>query len=692
MANRLAGETSPYLLQHKDNPVDWFPWGEEAFARARAEDRPILLSVGYSACHWCHVMEHESFSDPETAALMNEHFVNIKVDREERPDVDSLYMQAVQQMTGQGGWPMTVFLTPEGAPFYGGTYFPPEPRHGLPGFKQLLLAIAEAYRTRRDEVDRSSAELRGILLRGMMVNPDPEQLDATVLQRAYHGIVARFDQRFGGFGGAPKFPQPMLLDFLLRYAFQTGSSEAVSVVDRTLGAMASGGIYDHVGGGFHRYAVDARWLVPHFEKMLYDNALLSRVYVRAYQSTGRELYREVAEGTLGYVTREMVSPEGAFYSSQDADSEGEEGKFYVWTADEIDEVLGDEDGALFRSYFDVTPEGNWEGHSILNTSTPLETVAAEQGVTAAQLAEVIARGRAALFERRSERVPPARDEKAITSWNAMMMHAFAEAGRALGNDAYVAAAERNAEFLLRELRAGDRLLRTWRDGIAKIDGFLEDYAALTDALLELYFATYDLRWVEEARWTADRMIDLFWSPGDEMFFDAAADSEGLIVRPRDMYDNATPSGTSAAAHALIRLARLTGQPKYERIGGSVVLRMTDMASRVPQAFGHLLCAAAAYFSVPTEVAIVGNRGDPETAQLLEAVRRRFLPHTAVAFKPIDYASSAELEGLIPLLADRSLVDGRAAAYVCQAYTCKRPVTTAAELQRELDEIVRSPNP
>ncbi len=692
MANRLAGETSPYLLQHKDNPVDWFPWGEEAFARARAEDRPILLSVGYSACHWCHVMEHESFSDPETAALMNEHFVNIKVDREERPDVDSLYMQAVQQMTGQGGWPMTVFLTPEGAPFYGGTYFPPEPRHGLPGFKQLLLAIAEAYRTRRDEVDRSSAELRGILLRGMMVNPDPEQLDATVLQRAYHGIVARFDQRFGGFGGAPKFPQPMLLDFLLRYAFQTGSSEAVSVVDRTLGAMASGGIYDHVGGGFHRYAVDARWLVPHFEKMLYDNALLSRVYVRAYQSTGRELYREVAEGTLGYVTREMVSPEGAFYSSQDADSEGEEGKFYVWTADEIDEVLGDEDGALFRSYFDVTPEGNWEGHSILNTPTPLETVAAEQGVTAAQLAEVIARGRAALFERRSERVPPARDEKAITSWNAMMMHAFAEAGRALGNDAYVAAAERNAEFLLRELRAGDRLLRTWRDGIAKIDGFLEDYAALTDALLELYFATYDLRWVEEARWTADRMIDLFWSPGDEMFFDAAADSEGLIVRPRDMYDNATPSGTSAAAHALIRLARLTGQPKYERIGGSVVLRMTDMASRVPQAFGHLLCAAAAYFSVPTEVAIVGNRGDPETAQLLEAVRRRFLPHTAVAFKPIDYASSAELEGLIPLLADRSLVDGRAAAYVCQAYTCKRPVTTAAELQRELDEIVRSPNP
>jgi uncharacterized protein len=686
MPNRLASETSPYLLQHRDNPVDWYPWGDEAFAKARGEDRPILLSVGYSACHWCHVMEHESFSDPETAALMNELFVSIKVDREERPDVDSVYMQAVQQMTGHGGWPMTVFLTPEGAPFYGGTYFPPEPRHGLPAFRQLLRAIGDAYRDRRDEVLQTSADLRDLLHRGMLVNPEPSSIDESTLHRAFHGLVAKFDHRLGGFGGAPKFPQPMLLDFLLRYWSRTGASDALPVVERTLGAMARGGIYDHLGGGFHRYSVDARWLVPHFEKMLYDNALLSRIYLRAFQVTGREEYRRVVEDTLGYVAREMRSDEGAFFSSQDADSEGEEGRFYVWSADEIDEVLGPEEGPLFRLHYDVAPGGNWEGKSILHTPRPLDEVASDLGVPPSRVEEVVDRGRPLLYARRTNREWPGRDEKAITSWNAMMLHTFAEAGRVLDSDDYVAISITNAEFLLRELRSGDRLLRTWRDGVARIGGFLEDYATLADALVELYSATYDPRWVREARWVADRMVDRFWAPQEEMFFDTAADDGELIIRPRDIYDNATPSGTSAAVQGLIRLGRLCGEPRYERIASRVLSGIGDMASRVPQAFGNFLGGLVAYSTPASEVAIVGRSGAEDTSALLHAVRTRYLPHTTVAFRPVD-RESGDLETLIPLLAHREMLEGSATAFVCQHFACRRPVTSVQDLERELEEVI-----
>jgi uncharacterized protein len=681
MSNRLAYETSPYLLQHKDNPVDWYPWGEEALRRARDEDRPILLSVGYSACHWCHVMEHESFADPEIARLMNEGFVNIKVDREERPDVDAIYMQAVQQMTGHGGWPMTVFLTPQGAPFYGGTYFPPEPRHGLPSFRQILQAIGTAYAERRDEVERSATSLREALEQGMAVNPAPGDIDPGMLQRAFHAIGSGYDYQLGGFGGAPKFPQPMILDFLLRYATRYDSSEALDMVETTLTRMAAGGIRDHLGGGFHRYSVDARWLVPHFEKMLYDNALLTRIYLRAFQATQRADFRAVAEDTLAYVVREMRHHDGGFFSSQDADSEGVEGRFYVWSAPEIDEVLG-EDGPVFRRFYDVSEGGNWEGTSILNTPRSPESVAAEVGISPAELARILEAGRKTLYDRRTRRIWPGRDEKVITSWNAMMLHAFAEAGRVL-KPGYSQIAVENAEFILRELRTDDGIRRTWRDGTAKIDGFLEDHALLVDALLELYSATFEPRWVVEARAIADSMITRFWSPEDELFYDAAADQEDLIFRPRDIYDNATPSGTSAAVHALTRLSRYTGEAAYERIAGRVVHGMADVASRVPLGFGNLLAALSARLAPPSEVAIVGHVDDPDTSALLDTLRRRFLPDTVVALKEPDAPES--LDDIIPLLAHRSPIDGRATAFVCRNHACRLPVTAPDELDRQLTE-------
>jgi uncharacterized protein YyaL (SSP411 family) len=685
MANRLAFESSPYLQQHRDNPVDWFPWGDEALAKARREDKPILLSVGYSACHWCHVMEHESFADAQTAALMNDLFVSIKVDREERPDVDALYMQAVQQMTGHGGWPMTVFLTPEGTPFYGGTYFPPQPRHGLPSFRQILQGVHTAYRERRAEVEQSAANLRQTLAQGMAVNPEPTGLDEGILPRAYHGIASRFDSALGGFGGAPKFPQPMVLDFLLRYSARTGSADAIARVEKTLDSMARGGIHDQIGGGFHRYSVDARWLVPHFEKMLYDNALLSRIYARAYQSTRRPDFRRVAEDTLDFLLREMRHPAGGFFSSLDADSEGEEGRFYVWTADEIDAALGTQDGPRFRRYFDVSEVGNWEGKNILHCRDPVEEVAAWSGDSPEAFRSVIDRSRQRLYELRSRRIWPARDEKVLTSWNAMTLHAFAEAGRVLDDARYVRTAIENAEFLLSELRPADRLLRSWRDGAARIDGFLEDHALLSDALIELYRATFDLRWIREARSVADRMIDNFWSPDEELFFDTAARTGGLFIRPRDLYDNATPSGTSAAAQALTRLARLTGDPAYERIASRVVRGLADVASRVPQGFAHLLGALTNQLASPTEVAIVGDPEQPDTRALLDLLNRRFLPETTVALRRPG-GTEEQIADLVPLLAHRETIDGKATAFVCQHYTCRLPVTSPADLEAELDWI------
>jgi uncharacterized protein len=682
MPNRLATETSPYLRQHANNPVDWYPWGAEAFEQARAEDRPVLLSVGYSACHWCHVMEHESFEDEATASVMNDLFVNVKVDREERPDVDSIYMTAVQTMTGHGGWPMTVFLRPDGTPFYGGTYFPPEPRHGLPSFRQILTAVAEAYRTRRGEVDHTAANLLESLEQSMALQGPSDSLDPSLLDDAFRGLASRYDARHGGFGGAPKFPQPMSLEVLLRHHARTGDEQSLRMVVHTLRQMARGGMYDQVGGGFHRYSVDAHWLVPHFEKMLYDNALLARLYLHGYQTTRDGELRRAAEEILGYVRREMTSPEGGFFSAQDADSEGVEGKFYVWTPSEVDAILGPEEGALFRLYYDVTEEGNFEGRSIARVQRSVGAVAEEAGVDPAHLEAILARGRERLYGARARRVWPARDDKVLTSWNAMMLQAFAVAARVLGRDEDRQTAVRNAEFLLRELRPGGELMRTWRDGVARIDGFLEDHALLADALLSLYEATFDPRWVGEARRLADRLLELFWDEEAGLFHDAREGGEALVVRPRSVDDNPTPSGNSAATLVLLRLSAFTGEPRYERVAVRVLRSMGALMRRAPMAFGHLLAALDFHLATPREVVVAGEPGDEVTRSLLDVVGERYRPNTILALRRA--ADDDGVEAILPLLAGRAPVDGRPAAYVCRRFTCRQPVTEPEALRAELE--------
>jgi hypothetical protein len=678
--NRLKNETSPYLLQHANNPVDWYPWGDEALARARAEDKPILLSIGYSSCHWCHVMAHESFEDPETAALMNEHFINIKVDREERPDLDSIYMQAVQAMTGHGGWPMTVFLTPDGVPFYGGTYFPPEDRHGLPAFRRVLVGVADAYRTRREEVTQGGQRLLAALQQTLADGTVPVEMEPALLDQAYHQIASGFDRTFGGFGTAPKFPQPMNLEFLLRMSRRSGYSPALEMVEKTLRKMANGGIYDQLGGGFHRYSTDERWLVPHFEKMLYDNAQLARVYLHAYQITRQPFYRRIVEETLEYVLREMTSPEGGFYSTQDADSEGEEGKFFLWTPAEIEAALSPEDARLVMAYFDVTSEGNFEGRNILHVLRDEDVVAHLAGVSLEQVRGVIARARQALFKAREHRVKPARDDKILTSWNGLMLSAFAEAGRVLERGDYLEVAGRNARFLLSTMRVDRRLLRTYTDGRAKLLGYLEDYSHLVDGLLRLYEATFDLAWFAEARTLADEMLSLFWDEEEGLFYDTGRDHESLIVRPRDITDGATPSGQSAAVDVLLRLAILSGEPVYHRTATRALSGAVAAMEQYAGAFGHLLGALDFSLDSPREIALIGRLHDPAMENLLRVVFARYLPNKVVAGAEPDDERAAEL---IPLLADRPAVDGRPTAYVCTNYTCQQPVTTPEELAGQL---------
>ncbi len=665
MPNRLARETSPYLLQHADNPVDWYPWGEEAFERARREDKPILLSVGYSACHWCHVMEHESFEDPDIARLMNDHFVNVKVDREERPDVDQIYMEAVQAMTGHGGWPMTVFLTPEGVPFYGGTYFPPVPRHGLPGFPQLLAAVAEAWRERRAEVLQSGRQLAAELGRSAGLRAGTQLLTDEILFSAYQAISGQFDERQGGLGGAPKFPQPMIWEFVLRFWKRTGNPHARAMVTTTLTRMARGGIYDQLGGGFHRYSVDARWLVPHFEKMLYDNAQLASLYLHGWLAFGDAEYRRVCEETLDYLLREMRDPAGGFYSAQDADSEGEEGKFFAWTADEIRAALGAEAEEALR-YWGLDRGPNFEGKNVL-------------WVPGEPDPERIAGWRRRLWEVRERRVRPARDDKVLAAWNGLACRALAEAGRALGREDYLGAAVANAEFLLRELRGGDgRLLRTWKAGQARLRGYLEDHALVAWALIEVYQATFDRRWLAEARRLADDMLRLFWDDGVEGFYDTGADHEALIVRPRNLFDNAVPSGSAAAIETLLRLRVLTGEDRYQRRALAALRAMADLMARHPAAFGRFLCAHDFHLGPVTEVALVVPPGDGAGALLAE-VFGRYLPNRVVA----GTVEGQEAPG-IPLLEGRRALDGRPTAYVCRNYACDLPTTDPAALARQLE--------
>jgi uncharacterized protein YyaL (SSP411 family) len=680
MTNRLAQETSPYLLQHKNNPVDWYPWGEEALEKARAEDKPILLSVGYSACHWCHVMERESFEDEATAEIMNKHFVNIKVDREERPDVDSIYMSAVQAMTRHGGWPMTVFMTPDGAPFYGGTYFPPVPSRGMPSFKQVLLSLADAYANRREEVLASAENVREFLKESSTASIPRSEVSEGLLAYGANALAGQIDNRFGGFDGAPKFPQAMNLEVLLRHHKRTGDRAALSGVELTLRQMANGGIYDQLGGGFARYSVDEYWLVPHFEKMLYDNALLARLYLEAYEATGDGFYRRIAEETLDYVMRDMRSPEGGFYSAEDADSEGVEGKFYVWTPEEIEATLEPEDAKLAERYWDVTERGNFEGKNILNVPRPPEAVADEFGLSTEELWQGILAIREKLFTEREKRVRPGRDEKVLAAWNGLMLRAFALAAGATGREEYLRVAEENAVFLLEKLVVDGRLRRSYKDGQARLNGYLEDYACVADGLVELYEATFETRWLREAASLADAILGLFWEEAEGAFYDTAADHEELVTRPRDVYDNATPSGNSVAVDVLLKLSVLLEREDYRERAGTVLDNLSGGMVQVPGAFGRLLSALDFYLSTPYEVAIIGEREAPDTKMLLETVYSSYLPNKVVAGSS---EKDEEATQLIPLLASRPMRGGRPTAYVCVNYACQSPTTDPAELARQL---------
>jgi uncharacterized protein len=628
--NRLADETSPYLLQHAGNPVDWLPWGDEAFARARAEERPLLVSIGYSACHWCHVMERESFEDEATARMMNDLFVCVKVDREERPDVDAVYMDAVIALSGQGGWPMTVFVTPDGEPFFGGTYYPPVPRHGMPAFQQVLGAVAEAYRDRREDVAQQAAVLVDALRQGAAKEPSAEPLTEELMDDAIDVLRSQFDPEWGGFGRAPKFPPASAIEFLLR----RGEFEPAL---GTLDGMAAGGMCDLVGGGFHRYSVDRQWLVPHFEKMLYDNALLVPAYLHAWVLTGTASYRQIVEATVEYVLRELALDGGGFASAQDADTDGVEGLTFTWTADELAAVIGPGRDALLQPFED--------GRFVLRGRLRDEE-------------------RAVLLAARDLRPKPFRDDKAIASWNGLMLAALAEAGRRLERDDWVDAARALAEFLLGPLSSGGRLHRTWRDGVAKGTGYLEDYANVAHGLVELHVATGELHWLEESRRLALLAVELFADDERGGFFLTPSDGEELVARQKDLDDNPTPSGNSMLAFVLLRLARIWGDDELERRAVGVLRLVRDVVSRAPSAFGWALCALDLYLSPPRELAIVGG---PDT-DVARAALRGFDPNAVVAFGPA--------EG-VPLLAGKTLVDGKPAVYVCERFACRAPVTDPA---------------
>ncbi len=689
MPNRLAKETSPYLLQHAANPVDWYPWGPEALERAKLENLPIFLSIGYAACHWCHVMERESFADPGVAAFMNANYVCIKVDREERPDLDSIYMQAVVAFTGRGGWPMSVWLTPAGEPFYGGTYFPPTPRYGMPSFAQVLEILAQMWKEQKETLLQNAAQTTERLRRATASTPAegdareaetnrPIILDPDTLARAAADLVAGRDRLHGGWGDAPKFPQPMVIEFLLHHAARTGEGAAAAAAAEALTAMARGGIYDHLGGGFHRYSTDEAWLVPHFEKMLYDNAQLARAYLHAWQLTGDPHFRQICEETLDYVLRDMTDPAGGFYSTEDADSEGEEGKYYVWTPDEIRLALGESqtdqtnlvpDAAqTFLRVYGVDDQGNFEGRNVLHVAS--DPAAAEDHST-------IAHARRVLLEARDQRPRPARDDKVLASWNGLTLSALAEAGAALGRSDYVAAAEKNAAFVLTNLRAPDgRLLRTWRAGRARLGGYLEDYAALCEGLVCLYHATFAERWVLAATSLADIMLARFRGEQGE-FYDTADDHELLLVRPRDLQDNAIPSGGSLAVTALARLAALTGAEEYRVAAEKALAGLGDLPYRYPLGFGQWLWAAELMVEPPEEIVVVGPSRDDRTEALIKTAREGLRPGRVIAHSERGATSA------LPLFEGRSPADDAPLAWVCRGATCLAPVKDEAELRRIL---------
>jgi hypothetical protein len=669
MPNRLARESSPYLLQHAGNPVDWYPWGDEAFQRARTEDKPILLSIGYSACHWCHVMAHESFENGDIARLMNENFINIKVDREERPEIDSIYMEAVQAMTGSGGWPLTVFLTPDGKPFFGGTYFPPDDREDMPGFRRVLTTVAEAYRQHRNAVERTGKQLLTAMSRSLSPAEVAEPMVTGTLQEAYRILRHNFDKENGGFGRAPKFPQPLAHEFLLRYSQRTHDADALKIVTLTLEKMARGGIYDQVGGGFHRYSTDSRWLVPHFEKMLYDNAQLSQVYLHAYLVTGNQLFRTIAEETLDYVLREMTDPQGGFYSTQDADSEGVEGKYYLWTSPEIAEALGNKDSRLATDYFGVTAEGNFNGGNILHVA----------GDTLKP--DTVKRIKASLLQSREQRVKPGRDEKILASWNGLMLAGMAEAACICDRPDYLAAAVASGSFLIKSMMADGSLRHVYKDGTARLDGYLEDYALVIEGLLALHQATLSGEWLRQAIRLAEIMVEQFWDTTTETFYETGPGRADLIVRPRNIFDGTVPSSTAAAVFVLLKLARLTGNEHWEQVSVRALRPMQPLMRQQPLGFSYWLSALDFYLADTSEIAITGFATEQATKDLLHTLCATYVPNKVVAgYDRSDPSAVADLK----LLEGRTTVS-QPTVYICRHYICQEPVTDPAVLRARLEQ-------
>ena len=680
-ANRLIQETSPYLLQHAHNPVDWYAWGSEAFDRARVENRPILLSIGYSACHWCHVMERESFENEQIAALMNEHFVNIKVDREERPDLDHIYQTAVQLLTGQGGWPLTMFLTPEQEPFYGGTYFPPDDRYGRPGFPRLLHALADAYHNRQEDVAKSTTEIREAMQKLSGFQGGEGDLSMEVVTNAVRTLASNVDMVHGGFGSQPKFPNPTNLDCLLRYWHYSGNENFLNVVKLSLDKMAEGGIYDQLGGGFHRYSVDDHWLVPHFEKMLYDNAQLLSLYAAMYRITGEARYARVAREVLDYVQREMLDPEGGFYATQDADSEGEEGKFFVWTKAEVDELIGD-DSRLFCRYYDVTEAGNWEsGSNILHLTVSLQQLANLFQTDLETAAEKIEAARRVLFRVREQRIKPFRDEKILTAWNGLMLSGMIDAATALGDDQAMQTVRQTIAFLHQKMLRDGLLLRSHKDGQSKLAGYLDDYAFFAGALLDAFEVTFESSYFDLARQLTDTLLLDFWDDVNGGFFFTGRRHETLIDRVKSGTDQAIPSGASVATRNLLRLYAHTGEADYLDRAERVLRLYRQHMEQQPFGYGSLVGVCVDYLNRPQEIVLIGKPDAPDTRDMLDTVYRSYVPYkTLIQIDPQHVESAvAALPLLRDVLAGKSQVGGKATVYMCHDFTCSLPVTEPAEL-------------
>jgi uncharacterized protein YyaL (SSP411 family) len=678
--NRLIHETSPYLLQHAHNPVDWYPWGEEAFQRARSESKPILLSIGYSACHWCHVMERESFEDEKIAALMNDLFVNIKVDREERPDLDEIYMNAVQLLTGRGGWPMTVFLTPEGKPFYGGTYFPPEDRYGVPGFPRILAGVANAYREKPQDVEKSVGQILTALQRISSSTESQQPFSPDIISRSAEALSRAYDSDHGGLGNAPKFPNVGVYELFLRHYYGSRDKRFLEMVTHTLAKMAGGGIYDHLGGGFHRYSVDEKWLVPHFEKMLYDNAQLVRIYAQVYRATREPLFKRVVDQTMAYLLREMLDQEGGFYSTQDADSEGEEGKFFAWTPEEITEILDEEASEIFCRIYDVSEQGNFEGKNILHPILTLEQASKFFRRDFREIEALVTNAREALFREREKRIKPFRDEKVITSWNGLMLSGLAEAIKISPQPAYLEAANRNFQFIFTKLFHDGRLLHVYKNGQAKLAGYLDDYAFLAVGLLDLYEATLEASALRRAIELADTMLREFRDENGGGFFYTGKSHEQLISRTKPVFDGSIPSGNAMATQLLLRLHHFTGKDTYLQLAETALRSYYTAMESQPFGFAHMLCALDYYLEKPKEIVVVGNREDPKTAELVTQIHSMYLPNQTLQI----IGPEKSLETVSPLLKDKTQINGRPTVYVCHQYTCSAPVTDSQALKGLLE--------